>query len=187
MEGMRHANIIHISRALRPTSARAAGRVFPQSMQQLICALPCYKVCCSLPVVPIAYTPHSNLLSSHAPDDWVSFRVLQRLHAQTSRRCGIRSAASVCKELTTPEARVSHTCNCDSQENGAHLLVSGQTLLVKSVSMFIDSLHGCSGPLRLCCSRGRVYAPQRCALCVDATSAYGTLGLQSHFSSNTLL
>ncbi len=87
-------------------------------MQQLICALPCYKVCCSLPVVPIADTPHSNLLSSHAPDDWVSFRVLQRLQAQTSRRCGIHSAT-----LDTQSFRHMR------QEKGAHLLVSGQTLL----------------------------------------------------------
>ena len=142
-------------------------------MQQLICALPCYKICCSLPVVPIAYTPNSNLVSSHAPDDWVSFRVLQCLYAQSSLRCGIRSAASVCKELKTPEARVSHNVTVTARRTGPTSLYRDRRCS-EECAMFIDSLHGCSDPLRLCCSRGRVYVPQRLAvICSHCTVIKG--------------
>ena len=132
-------------------------------MQQLICALPCYKVCCALPVVPIAYTPHSNLLSSHAPDDWVSFCVLQCIQAQSSLRCGVRSAVRSQRQSSRHLRQGSGSVTVTAKRKEPTSLYRDKRCSEECV-IFIASLHGCSDALRRCCSRGRVYVPQRLAV-----------------------
>ena len=77
-------------------------------MQQLIRALPRYKSSCTLPVMTIAYTPYSNLFSSHAPDHWVCFRVLQNVRVRLWHTCDLVSRCLEAKaKIKATEARSS--------------------------------------------------------------------------------